>query len=153
MCNETLLFLCVWAPGPLWQLSASHLLPVTPGESNRSQTMESNDRQDLWKLCVWLCMYFGVACTFSLQRSKWAPLYEHVQRGVAVGDRLSLLPGDKLTSPNGHLRRIDSMSMGTIFPCMSLCVCLLYILFVCLLYFLSHCFSPSERSTQPFYKL
>lgn len=124
VCNKTLFVwvcvpvcacVCVWAPGRPWQLRGSHLLAVTPGESNHSQTMESNDGPGFVSSFVCTCVHsrervrISEVCVFSLQGSKWVPLYEHVQRGVAGVDRLSLLPGDRLTSPNDRLRRIDSM--------------------------------------------
>lgn len=71
-----------------WQ---SHQEKATAAKQWRAMT-----GQDLWGvLYACVCMYLGVVCAFSLQRSKSASLYEHVQRGVAVVDRLSLLPGDR----------------------------------------------------------
>lgn len=77
------------------------------------------------RVCVYV--HFLVRCVRFPFKDPNEPFYEHVQRGVAVVDRLSLLPGDRLTSPNGHLRRIDSMGecgLPFLSSCVSLAVCL-----------------------------
>lgn len=59
----------------LAQLSASHLLAVTPWKSNRSQTMERNDRPGfVRRVCVCVCFPFkdpNEPLSMSVCRGAW----------------------------------------------------------------------------------